>query len=62
MHDGVGLFSHPAPSSIETSKGGREMLRELFETLIQLLPVFALLGMMFGAGFFIGRVSKKSDG
>lgn len=38
------------------------MLRELVETLIQLLPVFALLGMMFGAGFFIGRVSKKSDG
>jgi len=38
------------------------MVLEFFETLIRLLPVFLLLAMMFGAGFFIGRVSKKDDG
>ena len=38
------------------------MVREFFETLVLLLPVFSLLAMMFGAGFLIGRVSKKNDG
>lgn len=33
------------------------MLRELWETFVLLIPVFALLAMMFGAGFFIGRKS-----
>jgi hypothetical protein len=35
------------------------MLVEIWETLIMLVPVFFLLAMMFGAGFFIGRASKR---
>lgn len=37
------------------------MLQEIWDTSLLLIPVFFLLAMMFGAGFFIGRVSKKSD-
>ena len=38
------------------------MLQQIFDTTILLIPVFLLLAMMFGAGFFIGRVSKKDNG
>jgi hypothetical protein len=38
------------------------MLQEIFDTIVLLLPVFLLLAMMFGAGFLIGRVSKKNNG
>lgn len=35
------------------------MLQEVWNTFVLLLPVFFLLTMIFGAGFYIGRVSKK---
>ena len=37
------------------------MLRELWETFVLLIPVFILLAMMFGAGFFIGRKSVSKS-
>ncbi len=37
------------------------MLRELWDTIILLIPVFVLLAMMFGAGFFIGRKSNQQS-
>ena len=44
-----------------TSKRKRRssMLQKLWDTFIMLIPVFFLLTMIFGAGFYIGRVSKK---
>ena len=35
------------------------MLQQLVDTIILLIPVFFLLTLIFGAGFYIGRVSKK---
>lgn len=35
------------------------MLQELWDTFILLIPVFILLLMIFGAGFYIGRVSAR---
>jgi len=35
------------------------MLEQLFGTFVMLLPVFFLLLLIFGAGFYIGRVSKR---
>ena len=35
------------------------MLDELWRTFVVMIPVFFLLTMIFGAGFYIGRVSKK---
>jgi hypothetical protein len=35
------------------------MLQQIFDTFVMLIPVFILLTMIFGAGFYIGRVSKK---
>jgi hypothetical protein len=35
------------------------MLGQVWDTFVMLLPVFFLLIMIFGAGFYIGRVSKK---
>lgn len=35
------------------------MLEELWRTFVVMIPVFVLLTMIFGAGFYIGRVTKK---
>jgi hypothetical protein len=35
------------------------MLEELWTNFVILIPVFILLTMIFGAGFYIGRVSKR---
>ena len=35
------------------------VLQQLFDSFVLLIPVFFLLLMIFGAGFYIGRVSKK---
>ena len=37
------------------------MLGQVWDTFVMLIPVFFLLTMIFGAGVYIGRVSKKSD-
>ena len=37
------------------------MLQQIFDTFVMLIPVFILLMMIFGAGFYIGRVSKKDS-
>lgn len=36
-----------------------EMFEQLWGQLVLLIPVFLLLALMFGAGFVIGRVTKK---
>lgn len=36
-------------------------MQEFWGSLIMLIPVFFLLLMIFGAGFYIGRVSKKDS-
>jgi hypothetical protein len=35
------------------------MLQQLWDTFVVMIPVFILLTMIFGAGFYIGRVSKR---
>ena len=35
------------------------MLQQIIDTFVMLIPVFFLLTMIFGAGFYVGRVSKK---
>jgi hypothetical protein len=35
------------------------MITQVWDTFVMLIPVFILLTMIFGAGFYIGRVSKK---
>lgn len=35
------------------------MLQELWDTFVLLIPVFFLLTMIFGAGVYIGRASKR---
>lgn len=35
------------------------MLQQLWDSIVLLIPVFLLLTMVFGAGFYVGRVSKK---
>lgn len=35
------------------------MLEEIWRTFVVMIPVFFLLTMIFGAGFYIGRVSKR---
>jgi len=37
------------------------MLQEIWGSFIMLIPVFILLTMIFGAGVYIGRVSKKQE-
>ena len=37
------------------------MLQQIVDTFVMLIPVFILLTMIFGAGFYIGRVSKKDS-
>jgi len=37
------------------------MLQQLWDSFVMLIPVFFLLTMIFGAGFYIGRVSKKDS-
>lgn len=37
------------------------MLQLLWDNFIMLIPVFVLLTMIFGAGVYIGRVSKKDS-
>jgi hypothetical protein len=53
------LFILPSPP--ESRKGRTNMLQELLQTIVMLVPVFLLLAMMFGAGFAIGRISKKAE-
>jgi hypothetical protein len=35
------------------------MLQQVWDSFILLIPVFILLTLIFGAGFYIGRVSKR---
>ena len=35
------------------------MLQQVWDTFVMMIPVFILLTMIFGAGFYIGRVSKR---
>ena len=37
------------------------MLQQLWDSFVLLIPVFFLLLMIFGAGFYVGRVSKKDS-
>jgi hypothetical protein len=55
------FYVQPLLLSTLPKKVDLEMLQEFWGTLVLLIPVFLLLAMMFGAGFFIGRISKKSE-
>ena len=44
--------SHDIPNT-----RGEHMLQQLWDSFVLLIPVFFLLIMVFGAGFYIGRVS-----
>ena len=35
------------------------MLQQLWDSFVLLIPVFILLTLIFGAGVYIGRVSKR---
>lgn len=35
------------------------MLQQLWDSFVLLIPVFVLLTLIFGAGIYIGRVSKR---
>jgi hypothetical protein len=35
------------------------IIQQIWDSFIMLIPVFILLTMIFGAGFYIGRVSKR---
>jgi hypothetical protein len=35
------------------------MLQQLGDSFVLLIPVFILLTLIFGAGFYIGRVTKR---
>jgi len=48
------------PSWDGVSKGV-SMIQQIWDSFIMLIPVFILLTMIFGAGFYIGRVSKKDS-
>ena len=37
------------------------MLEELWQSFVVMIPIFLLLTMIFGAGFYIGRVTKKDS-
>lgn len=37
------------------------MVRQLWDTFVMLIPVFLLLTLIFGAGFVIGRISKREQ-
>ena len=35
------------------------LIQQIWDSFIMLIPVFFLLTMIFGAGVYVGRVSKK---
>lgn len=35
------------------------MFQQLLDSIVLLIPVFFLLTLIFGAGFYVGRISKK---
>jgi len=37
------------------------MLEQLWDTFVVMIPVFFLLTMIFGAGFYIGRVRESGS-
>ena len=37
------------------------MFQELWQSFVVMIPIFFLLTMIFGAGFYIGRVTKKDS-
>ena len=37
------------------------MLQTVWDSFVMLIPVFFLLTMIFGAGFYLGRVTKKEE-
>ena len=37
------------------------MMEQIWDTFVMMIPVFVLLTMIFGAGFYIGRVSKRDS-
>jgi len=37
------------------------MLQEFVNMIVMMLPVFVLLTITFGAGFVVGRISKREQ-
>ena len=57
----LNLRERLAEMTAERQERVRPMLHEIWDSFIMLIPVFILLTMIFGAGFYIGRVSKKEE-
>ena len=57
--DPLNLIVTPLDLTSVSESGGLQMLQQIWDTFVMLIPVFFLLTMIFGAGFYIGRVSKK---
>jgi len=58
----INYINFITPHDLTSSdNGGPSMLQQLWDSFIMLIPVFFLLTMIFGAGFYIGRVSKKDS-
>jgi hypothetical protein len=57
----INLITPQLTSRHLSDNGGLQMLQQLWDSFIMLIPVFFLLTMIFGAGFYIGRVSKRDS-
>ena len=49
----------PQSLTVVAAQRGEPMLQQLWDSFVLLIPVFFLLTLIFGAGFYIGRVSKR---
>lgn len=56
----VWYIKSTAPNlTVVPTQRGESMLQQLWDSFVLLIPVFFLLTLIFGAGFYIGRVSKR---
>ena len=56
----VCYIKNTAPNlTVVAAQRGEPMLQQLWDSFVLLIPVFFLLTLIFGAGFYIGRVSKR---
>jgi hypothetical protein len=52
---------HRPLTSRQIGQNGGLQMQQLWDTFVMMIPVFVLLTMIFGAGFYIGRVSKRDS-
>ena len=57
--DPLNYFHHAPSPHVNLTTEATQMLEELWQSFVVMIPIFILLTMIFGAGFYIGRVTKK---